>query len=257
MAVSLIFADPGKGAEHDFSIGLETRYMDYEEPGLMEEDGTMYGVAGKYTFYGNNLMSEISLKYLEGELDYDGETQAGTPVKTETEDWLVEARYLLGREVGFATGMQITPFVGIGYRYWKDDICGPGGYERDVTYWYSPVGLKFSTPLAGCPWSLGIYAEYDFFWSGKVKSYMSDYNAGYNDPEMDQDCGDGYGLRLSVAIKRDLGPEYALAVEPYIIYWDIDRSDSAVLYHNGSPQAFVYEPENETTSYGCRISLMF
>ena len=32
--------------ENTFQIGFDVRYFDYEEPGLMEESGWMYGIFG-------------------------------------------------------------------------------------------------------------------------------------------------------------------------------------------------------------------
>ena len=243
--------------KHSFGIGLETSYFDYEEDGLMEEDGFMYGVVGSYIYHSDNkLMINTSLKYSFGELDYDGQTWDGTPITEDTDDWIVECRGLVGYDYVLNGKHLITPFIGIAYRYWNDDIDGIGGYEREIEYLYSPIGFKTVSPLSD-KWTWGLSAEYDLFWGGKVKSHLSDVDPGFNDPEVDQDFWDGYGLRFSVQFKRELTKNYALSIEPYIRYWDIDKSDTETLSSYGTPLGYVYEPENETMSYGLRLNFEF
>jgi len=107
-------------------------------------------------------------------------------------------------------------------------------------------------------WTGGITAEYDLFLGGTVKSHLSDVYSGWNDPEVDQDALDGYGLRFSVHFTRTFEERgHSLSFEPYIRYWDIDESDTETLTENGSPIGYVLEPENETLSYGIRLSLSF
>ena len=88
-----------------------------------------------------------------------------------------------------------------------------------------------------------------------MTSYLSQAVAGSNDPENEQDSG--YGYRFSVEFKRELEELYALSIEPFFIYWDIDESDWALLTQYGVPIGYVYEPENETKTYGIAVTLYF
>ena len=90
------------------------------------------------------IMFNFSIEYTSGDLDYNGSTWGGASVKTDTEDYIVECRALTGRH--FHRGKTtITPFFGFAYRYWNDVIEGTGGYEREITYYYSPFGVKTYT----------------------------------------------------------------------------------------------------------------
>ncbi|MGD2029417.1 MAG: autotransporter outer membrane beta-barrel domain-containing protein [Desulfobacterales bacterium] len=243
--------------ENAFQFGLDIRYLDYEEDGLIDEDGWLYGINGSYIYHGSNtFMFETSFSIVFGEIDYDGQTQSGTPLKADTDDWIFEWRGLIGKDYGFKNSSIITPFMGIGYRYWNDDIDASGGYEREIQYWYLPVGLKTTTPLSG-GWTWGVSIEYDLFLGGKVKSYFSDVHPAYNDPENDQDFGDGYGLAFSLKFNRKLSNSYGFSIEPYIRYWDIDESDTSTLTAYGIPIAYVIEPDNDTTAYGLRLNITF
>jgi hypothetical protein len=97
-----------------------------------------------------------------------------------------------------------------------------------------------------------------FSGGGKVKSHLSDLFYGLNDPEVDQNAGDGYGLRFSLRFNRAFANSSALSIEPYITYWDIDDSDPELVTLFGAPTGVaVVEPENETTTYGLRIGWQF
>jgi len=242
---------------HAFEIGLNLGYFEYEEPDFnVEWDGFMYGVIGSYTYH-NKVMLNTSLEYTQGDLDYDGFVQFDglAPLKEDAEDWIIEWRALLGPDFT-SNGHLITPFVGVGYRYWNDDVEGPFSYEREVEYLYTPIGIKTICALSD-NWTWGISTEYDLFWGGKVKSHLSDLFYGLNDPEVDQNAGDGYGLRFSLRFNRAFANSSALSIEPYITYWDIDDSDPELLTFLGVPIAIVREPENETLTYGLRIGWQF
>ncbi|MCP4672469.1 MAG: autotransporter outer membrane beta-barrel domain-containing protein [Desulfobacula sp.] len=260
---TVAFADGTRSTlpKHSFGIGLEYMYFDYEEENgdFMEEDGPMYGVIIDYTYHGDdNLMFKFSLEYAaDDDVEYDGGYQDGTPLKADTDTWLVESRVLFGSDISNPSSETIiTPFIGIAYRYWNDDLQAIGGYERETEYWYTPIGVKTVSPLFG-KWTWGINAEYDLFWGGKVKGHLSDVHPAYNDPEVDQDGGDGYGVRFSLQFKREITKGCALSIEPYIRYWDIDESERVTLTDDGFPYATVFEPENETTTFGLRLRLVF
>jgi hypothetical protein len=107
----------------------------------------MYGAIGSYTCH-DEIMFHTSLEYTQGVIDYDGATPDGTSLKEDADDWIFEWRGLVGYDFT-PSGHLITPFLGVGYRYWNDEIDGPSGYEREITYWYSPIGIETISPLSG------------------------------------------------------------------------------------------------------------
>lgn len=254
----LVFADviTPLYQEHTFELGVETQYFDYHEKGVTI-DGYLYGVRGAYTYHAENgLMANASLGLSNGGLDYDGRTWGGSSADANTDDWLVELRALVGFDWTATEKLAITPYLGLGYRYWNNDIGGSGGYERETTYWYCPLGVEAMIPLAET-WRCGGRAEYDLFLGGTVKSHLSDAVPGYNNPEIDLDFGGGYGLGCSVWVTGKIGDTFALRVEPFLSYWNIDESSAEKLKLNGSTVGYVYEPSNDTTAYGLRLSMEF
>jgi hypothetical protein len=151
--------------------------------------------------------------------------------------------------------LTLTPYLGFAFRYLDDNAQERyyGGYERESSYIYSPVGLEAAVRF-GRGWSLVAVAEYDQFWVGRQKSHLSYYDRRLNDIENEQDSG--YGLRGSVSIRKTAG-RVAYALEPFIRYWNIDKSDLDTLTWKGTPIGQAYEPANETTEVGLMFTVVF
>ncbi len=242
---------------HTFKAGIDSLYFHYEEPSYMEEDGALFGLAGKYIYHGaKRLMLGGDIKLVWGELDYDGQTQDGEPVQVDTEDMIYEMRGYIGFDFYWPNNLVFTPFVGLGHRYWNDDIGGSGGYEREISYFYSPLGLRLLQQL-DANWSWGLQAEYDFLLSGHVESHLSDVHPAFNDVENDQDFGEGYGLSFALEINRKISDRFGLSFEPYVTYWDIENSNVSLWTIYDIPYAYGIEPENETTAIGLRVYFTF
>jgi hypothetical protein len=254
--VSLSEEKKSRALQHDFSVALVSAQFDYHEPGIMKERGLLYGVAGTYTYhYDKRLALAADLEIMSGSLDYDGYYD-GSTATTDTDDRLVEFRVIAGYSFAVSGGHLITPYIGNGYRFWNDDILGRGGYERKIEYWYFPVGIKTMSRLSDV-WSWGVTIEYDIFWGGEVKSRLSDVFSEWNDPDVNQDFWGGYGARASFRFKRKYAKGQDLFIEPFIRYWDIERSKLGFLIENGVLQRLLWEPENNTTSYGLRLGWEF
>ena len=239
-------------------IGPEIYYFEYDEPGVMEQTGMFYGLALAHTSRDwvpasteesapdNKWMSRFELRFAYGEVDYSSEN---TGSDDNIEDYTVEIRLLRGLDFPKETSMS-TLYAGIAYRYLNDDssgmqtTTGHWGYERESNYLYIPIGLNNIRNLKN-GWSFGITAELDIFLWGQQNSHLSDVGSGYSDIENEQDSG--YGLRGSLRFQNH-GEKTDFIIEPFIRYWDIDKSDVVL----GG-----YEPENETLEYGIKFIWRF
>lgn len=242
--------------EHTFALGITGEYFEWHEKGVTI-DGPLYGVCGTYAYHGDNrVMANASLTLSYGELEYDGFTWSGSAAHANTEDSRVEFRGLAGYDWRVTEKLIVTPFVGLGYWYWNNDIKGSGGYERETTYWYCPFGVQTTSPLShNGEW--GVAAEYDLFLGGEVQSHLSDADSGFNNPKVNLKAGDGYGVRCSVWVAAKMGEGFRLRIEPFVTYWNIEESNSTKLELNGTTIGNVFEPSNDTTSYGVRLSMEF
>ncbi len=235
---------------HSIEIGFEAFYKTYYEPDVMNEKGMMYGVHLAYTYH-DKVMAKGQLIVASGSVDYDS-NNTGSISGISDNQW--EIRGLLGYDFAVDPKFFVTPYIGLGYRYLGDDSSGKistnsfHGYNRQSNYWYSPVGIEFTKILAE-GWTIGAGGEFDIFWSGTQKSFLSNANPSY--PDVSNQQNQGYGIRGSIRVEKKF-TYAAILVEPFIRYWNIGQSDTYT-----SATFSGYEPKNNTTEYGALVGIKF
>jgi len=257
----------------DLTVGAEFSYFKYEEPGVMEEAGPMYGIFGKYVLRGHgdyavgswgdfiagykeNFMAGADLKLAYAQVDYESQS---TGTLDDIDDYLIEVRAVTGYDFPVLTDTVLTPYVGIGYRYLNDKSGGRNtttghfGYDRESEYVYVPFGFTTETPLSS-QWVANFNIEYDFFVHGNQQSHLEDVSALLNTLQNDQE--EGYGVRGSVQFARETGNMEVL-FGPYIKYWDVDDSNIGTVTCGLTPCALGYEPKNESFEYGLTVGARF
>ena len=261
LGVTICFAEPLQESkplrESGAEMGFELSHITYEEPGVMEEKGIMYGVGGSYIVHqGNKFMFGLEGKFSLGQVDYDGKLSDGTPYTIDDiTDYILEGRLLAGYDCPASKTTVITPYIGIGYRYLNDAMGEDArGYERESNYFYSPIGIDIIANLEN-GWSIGVIAEYDIFWYGLQRSHLGDVYTGVDVVENDQKKG--YGARGSIKIQKK-GKKIDFIIEPFIKYWDIKQSDTSAITLAGTHiVGYGWEPENNSTEYGIKLAVKF
>ena len=240
---------PRLEVRHIWEIGPEISYIEYREPDIMSEKGLMYGIDAAYSYH-NGVMIKVVGRFSYGQVDYQNSVTFNN-----IDDIIFEIRALGGYDFKLSKSFTMTPFIGLGYRYLRDDMAGrtsstgANGYLRESNYYYSPIGIE-AVNVFNNGWSVGAIIEYDYFWKGKQKSNFSTADAGYNDVENDQNSG--YGLRGSIMIKKQTARLF-FAIEPFIRYWNIDQSE----IQNLTDYKTVLEPKNESTEIGVKFTIGF
>jgi len=235
----------------NWSIAPEVSWFHYEEPGLMKDEGTLYGVAASYTRYYPAAFEDRILR-LEGSLaagqvDYDGELMDGTPYTMEgNDDYLFNARVLWGPVWHTATWANYFHY-GFGYRYLCDDSTqDPAGYRRHSNYFYIPLGVKASRALGG-NWYLELGGESDALLAGLQITEL---------PESETDSSSvrnwqwpGFGLRGSLQARCKTN-SVDVAIAPFVQYWWVDDSRPSVT-------RTWYEPRNWSVQLGADLICRF
>ncbi len=187
-----------------WELGTEISQIKYKQPGrpgTMKEEGMMYGVVGSFTYH-DKVMFKGEGKGSWGQVKYDGilATIGTYSTLAGIKNYIYEFRGLGGYDFPILTTTILTPYIGFGYRYLNDDFeLSPFGYEKELNYFYSPVGIEVITSLED-GWSIGVTAEYDFFWSGRQISHFSDFDPLFGDVE--NELKEGYGIRGSVKVQK-------------------------------------------------------
>ena len=241
------------GGVHILEIAPEVYSFTYKEPDIMQEKGFMGAVGGSYTYH-NDAMFKIEGRYFYGKVDYENSGKIDN-----IKDYGFEARLLGGYAFRPAKTLTITPFIGIAYRYLKDDVggrissTGAMGYSRESNYYYSPIGIE-AVQIVSDRWSVGAILEYDYFWGGVQQTNLKDVDSSLSNLRNDQNSG--YGLRASLVVKREADWGY-VAIEPFIRYWKIDSSSEERITVSGMPIGVGWEPNNYTTELGLRFGIGF
>ena len=238
-----------------WDIGWETSAITYEEPNVMKQEGVMNGISASFTNHQETLV-RVDARYSGGNVDY---VSNGTGAMDDIDDFAWEMRFLLGQDLYRSADGFITPYFGFGYRYLNDNsqgrltTTGYLGYERESNYYYTPLGI-WGTKRMRESWLVSAMLEYDFFWRGVQESNLSGAISGLEDVENEQN--DGYGCRASVRLMKD-NTSHVLFVEPFVRYWNIDRSENANITYSGVIVGYGYEPENTSLEYGLKIGAYF
>lgn len=255
-------ADFGQPKTHTFEVGQDSYFYTYEEPGVMEQEGPMFGLYSLYTYRpqaGDAFNSpavdvfKVDTRFAIGEVDY---TSNGTGTVDNEDNYMFEVRGTVGKDYYYGPTARTTPYFGFGYRHLNNDSAGMRsttghwGYERRSQYIYIPIGVDVAFLPRGT-WQAHANFEYDFFVRGWQDSYLTDVprTPPYEDIQNEQE--DGYGARASVKfVKETTGVNYI--VEPFIRYWNIDDSEVVVSQGTG-----WIEPKNETVEAGVKLGVQF
>jgi hypothetical protein len=174
-------------------------------------------------------------------------------------NFFIETRGLAGLDFNTTETVTLTPYIGLGYRYLNDDssgkltTTGAAGYERESNYFYLPLGIEGKIQM-GDEWSITPTAEYDIFILGQQASHLGDANPSFGDVTNDQNSG--YGVRGSVKILKT-GEKVDLLIEPFVRYWNIDKSNDSNVTYSGVIVGYGYEPKNNTTEIGVNFGIKF
>ena len=257
LGVSTVPADIVK--KHTLDIKPEVFYYKYKESNVMEDIGTMYGLATSYAYH-NKLMLKTEARGSLAKVDYSGhgsrKEQNGT--SDNITQYILEARQLAGYDFNVLKTTTITPYIGIGYRYLNDDGAGKftsTGIDlcvRESNYFYSPIGLEVTTVLNKGWKAIGNF-EYDYFWWGMQKTRLTD-KVGYT-TNLENKQEEGYGCRGSMEFQKT-GGKLDFAIGPFIRYWSIQVSRRSGYTKNGVDKTGV-EPKNNTLEIGGQVSIRF
>jgi hypothetical protein len=236
--------------ESTIQLGVYQSEITYTEPSVMEEDGSLKGIFGRYSYHEDEVFRALEIYYSNGDMNYDGSgTIDGIP------DEMLEIRALVGKDFKLNSEYQISPYIGFGYRNLNDDSSGmvsstsAYGYEREQIYLYIPIGIEFKKRSTVFGLMISGRVEYDYLIDGENHTYLREL--GYEDVTLNQN--DGYGYRVSIGLTREFSARYSVTLEPFYRYWNI--SDSEITYDN-MRNGWI-EPENYSKELGVSLLVTF
>lgn len=255
LGFSAISAQAEIAKNWEFGAGLELiADYNYHESGLMRLDGTQFGGYGLARYFFRevsgleDLNAELYLSYVGGDITYKG-SRGDVPTEGDVGNSIFNLRPLVAwtfPDVGLfdLPDFAVAPYSGLCYRYLVnhlEDLSGGGGYQREQSYLYWPLGVGASFPLpADERFTVGLKIELDLLLSGWHHT-----SKGIN-RDFTQDSG--YGFRIAPAVRFDLNDQLALTFDMFWRYWSIGESDVDEGYR---------EPENSTSEFGFSAGVLF
>ncbi len=176
---AVMWSTPPVFAAGNYDVYLQVHSFTWKEftngSELLEESGPIYALGGLATLENNSLTFRGRGEFFAGSITYDGQTQAGTPVETDTDYVGIKLEGDAGWKKRFEDKASIEPFAGIGFRVWNRDIQSTDnatGVEEKWTSIYARLGLRGDSALTD---KLTVFAEggvkFPFYNTNRVDVY--------------------------------------------------------------------------------------
>jgi hypothetical protein len=240
---------------------LDFGYKEFSESGVLldREDGLLPGVAVEVARRIGDWRLSGDGRYFSGSADYDGRTNFGTPISTETDERVYSLSLRIAREFRI-DGWSIAPYAGYGYHRWQRDI------KPTQTAGGAPVGGLFEvytwkTAELGVLTRLALRERFHAGVDLRVIGVLDPevevrFGSVFDDARLA--LGERSGARLAFIGAYALDENLGIRVELYHEGWSFGRSASQPLTSGGSPTAVsAVEPRSETRNTGVTLGLVF
>ncbi len=229
----------------DLSIAGELMYFDYEETDidgsrLNTETGFIPGFSIAASRPSRSARHSLEFSLYGGDVNYDGQTQAGVPHQTTTEQTIYRLQYRV------SSSLETTDADLYGKIYWQQwdrDIqpnAGVSGLFERYQWWSIEAGVE--VPLMrkerqDLLLELGVLTTLN----GTILVDLSD--AGFGEPELDLGSGIGFSgeIRYEVVQSNNSSLHFGVSYRT----WEFGRSNSAIIT-NGIDTFIITEPDSQT-----------
>jgi hypothetical protein len=235
-------------------------YKEFSESGTLldREDGLLPGLALEVARRLGDWRLSGDARYFSGNADYDGRTNFGTPISTETDERMYSLSARVAREFRI-DGWSIAPYAGYGWHRW----------QRDIKPTQTAGGAPVSGLLEVYTWNtaeLGTLAQL---------TLRERFHVGVDlrlfrvlDPEVEVrfssvfdearlPLGERSGARVALISAYELDQHLRIRLELYHEGWSFGRSSAQPLASGGSPTGVsVMEPRSETRNTGVTLGMV-
>lgn len=238
---------------------LDFNYREYGDSGNLidKEGGILPGLIikmgknqGQWRFAGK-------LSCHAGDARYIGQTNAGVPISTVTQQQLADAELRADYSIRNDTSVIQGIYVAAGRHYWKRDIqptytvsgAPVMGLLERYHWWQLDIGTNAMLYSDGhSRWLLDVRLM-------RIKNpQVAVYYSGlYDDVRLA--LGEHWGARLSLPWSYALDSSIILLVEPYVESYRLGRSATVPLTSHGIPVGTVFEPNSSSNNFGLSIGV--
>jgi len=214
---------------------------------ILKESGPLYGLGVSSAF---NPMSQLKVRgkaeILGGQIDYEGQTQAGAPANTNVNHVAVKVEGTAGWQFPVEKDITVEPFLGLGYRWWIRDLNDSDtalGYVEKWRSLYTKAGVRGDYSVSK---DLSAFAE--------VGAKLPVYNSmtvelskfGLSDIDLKP------GKKASAF--ATVGVRYSLFTAS--VFYEGMRFSKSPMKDIGGGLA-VFQPESKANIYGLNVGIAF
>jgi hypothetical protein len=244
--------------ELHLGIGMQQfNYKEFDSQGakLNSEQGLLPGIDLGLTHEIGNWRYGGLFTLYKGQVNYDGRTQAGKSLQTETDEVLWRVGGDVGRRLTIPIVDVLVLYGSLAYRLWERDINGKenvtGLYEK-YHWWEAAVGTRI--PFAQSKnrlWQLDTALLYI------INPTLEVELPGFDDPTLR--LGERVGARISLShIWRRPSSDMEIRLKLFAQAWEFGRSKEEPLTMNGQrTAATVSEPRSESRHWGVSLALAY
>ncbi len=257
LTVAIVFLSTGIATATESDVYLKVESFTWKEHKggalFVEESGKIYGIGSAIKFYPfRQLTLKVRSELFGGQVDYDGRTWGGVPVKSNTNYLGFKVEGDAGWKFMVAEKTSVEPFAGLGYRWWIRDIESVPtvaiGYTENWRSLYARLGVRGDHNLSK---HARLFAE------GGVKLPIQNRNTadltvvGLNEVTVEP------GKRASVF--AEVGAKFKF-LRASVFYEGMRFSESPAVIAGVDPilgPIWVWQPESKADMFGVNIGITF
>jgi hypothetical protein len=236
-----------------FSI-IDFSYKEFKKDGQLfnHEYGTLPGLKiGMMKHFKPGFLS-ATLSYHLNDVNYQGETQAGKPLKTRTDQKIFDFSFQLGRQLKNTHHFIFQVYTGLGYHQWQRDILSTStvsGLFETYQWWYGLLGIKGILPVSEqSKLSMNLSVIYPI-----NPTIQVDFHGIFDEKTFD--LAGQWGRRFSLAWQYQYSEKMNLVIEPYLEQQHFGQSARQTLTRRGKIVGSLFEPRSKMHNYGLMIYL--
>lgn len=243
-------------AETQLTLSPSLLYFDYTEFSttneiLDNELGWLPGIELKLNHYiTHDWQFFLVTEYYQGNVDYTGQTQVGTPHSTTTDTQF----FRLAGNIQRALYEKLNVFAGAQMHQWNRDIKDNNNVSGvDETYKWQEYAIGLNTDFSFYKNQIfNVSAAYLLIRNGTIDVDLSRVNFGSTSLNL----GDATGSRFTFSWSQKNTQQFNYGASLFIEAWEFGRSNTAAT-QGGARSAFVTEPRSETVNIGLKLNVHY
>ena len=254
IAIGLAAACTLAHAQTDLQVSagvMDFSYKEFSSSGavLDKEDAYLPGITGDLGHRIGAWRISVNGSFFSGSADYGGQTQAGVPANTNTDEQLWSAGLRVERQIQMGSA-SLSPYLGLAYHEWRRDIKNGRTVNNTPVTGLLEVYSWKTAELGALLWfgagSGGLQAGIDARVFTTVAPELQVRVPGTGRDTL-LELGEETGGRVALLGTYPLGARLRLRLEAFYERWAFGQSP----VRNG-----IFEPRSETQTAGLLVGLI-